>query len=226
MVIDLGEKAWRRLLLGAEIAGVGMYTVLYLWFWRYEYPLLGVPIALAIVMSAIYRGHTLREMGIWPRNIFFGTPLTFALALPVAVAVMLIGGYVGAGSRLGTKEFLIHVAMYYPWALLQHVVLNGYFMGNAFAWTKTLPFRHPWRDAWMPMVVTAAAFCAIHWPNPTLTAITFTNSVLGAWLFMRYRNAYALAFAHAWIAVTVGAFLPWEWHHGLAVGPAFWKAVP
>ncbi len=51
-------------------------------------------------------------------------------------------------------------------------------------------------------------FAAAHIPNPLLVSLTLIWGALSSWLYLRYRNLYALALAHGILGMTLAVTVP------------------
>jgi membrane protease YdiL (CAAX protease family) len=67
-------------------------------------------------------------------------------------------------------------------------------------------------------LAAAAIFSLAHLPNPILTVITLFWGLISCLLFLRYRNLYPLAIAHAILGVTVAICVPGPTIHNMRVG--------
>jgi membrane protease YdiL (CAAX protease family) len=66
--------------------------------------------------------------------------------------------------------------------------------------------------------VAAIIFAAAHLPNPILAPITLIWGLAACLLFLRYRNLYSLALAHAILGITVAIAVPGAVDHNMRVG--------
>jgi membrane protease YdiL (CAAX protease family) len=68
------------------------------------------------------------------------------------------------------------------------------------------------------VAVAATIFAAAHLPSPILTPITLIWGLAACLLFLRYRNLYPLAMAHALLGITIGIAIPGPVDHNMRVG--------
>jgi membrane protease YdiL (CAAX protease family) len=68
------------------------------------------------------------------------------------------------------------------------------------------------------VLVAAGIFSAAHLPNPVLTPITLIWGLTACIVFLRYRNVYPLAAAHAILGITVAITIPGPVMHNMRVG--------
>ena len=68
------------------------------------------------------------------------------------------------------------------------------------------------------VVAAALLFAIAHLPKPLLTAVTLVWGFGACLLFLRYRNLYTLALAHAIVGITISVAIPGPVHHNMRVG--------
>jgi hypothetical protein len=64
----------------------------------------------------------------------------------------------------------------------------------------------------------AGLFALAHLPNPILAGLTLVWGTLACMIFLRYRNLYPLAIAHAILGITIGVSIPGPVIHNMRVG--------
>ncbi len=159
----------------------------------------------------------LSQLGILPTD--WKKDLDLILSTTACLLVLTLWiGFIWNPNFLAQKgifwKYLKHLPMYYPWALLQNLWLNGYFTNRL---AKVFPNQ--------PKLISTMAgilFAIVHWPNPVLLVATFIGGIMSAYFFQRNRNLYPLALSHAILAVSLLYFFPDSWHHHLRIGPGFW----
>ena len=57
-----------------------------------------------------------------------------------------------------------------------------------------------------------------HLPNPLLTVVTLICGLASCLFFVRYRNLWPLAIAHAILGVSIAITIPGSMHHNMRVG--------
>jgi membrane protease YdiL (CAAX protease family) len=134
----------------------------------------------------------------------------------VGVALLLAALSVAIAARLHTLHppggpilFLKHYAGYAIWAVLQQFLLQDFFLLRLL---RLLPTRNA--------AVTAATglFTLAHLPNPILTPVTLIWGLAACLLFLRYRNLYPLALAHAIFGICLAITVPGPVDHNMRVG--------
>jgi hypothetical protein len=98
---------------------------------------------------------------------------------------------------------------YAIWAFLQQVLLQGFFLLRLLRLTP-----HPRLAA----IAAAGTFALAHLPNPVLTALTLIWGSVACLVFLRYRNVYSLAIAHAILGICVAITLPGPLIRNMRVG--------
>jgi len=100
-------------------------------------------------------------------------------------------------------------AGYAIWAFVQQFLLQGYFLLRLLRLTQ-----NPAGAA----VAAAGIFAAAHLPNPILTPLTLLWGLGACFVFLRYRNLYPLAVAHAAFGICVAITIPGPVVHNMRVG--------
>ena len=98
---------------------------------------------------------------------------------------------------------------YAIWAFAQQFLMMDFFLARLL---RVLP-----RPA-QAVLATAGIFTVAHLPNPVLTPLTLVWGLVGCTHFLRYRNLYPLALAHAVLGITVAVTVPGSITHGMRVG--------
>jgi membrane protease YdiL (CAAX protease family) len=131
-----------------------------------------------------------------------------ALALS-AIAILV-------AARLGTLHlprtalaFAETYIAYGIWSGVQQFLLQGFFL---------LRFQRLIPHGWLAALVAAALFSSAHLPSRFLTPITLVWGIAACLLFLRYRNIYPLALAHAILGITVAITIPGTLDHNMRVG--------
>ena len=134
----------------------------------------------------------------------------------VFAALLFAAGAVAAAIHLHTlrnpisaRSWVMTFGGYTVWSFMQQFLLQGYFL---YRLLRLLP-----RPEWA-VLVAAGIFSAAHLPNPVLTPITLIWGLTACIVFLRYRNVYPLAAAHAILGITVAITIPGPVMHNMRVG--------
>jgi hypothetical protein len=76
------------------------------------------------------------------------------------------------------------------------------------------------------VIVTAVIFALAHLPNPILTPVTLLWGLAACLLFLRYRNLYPLAMAHAIFGICIAITIPGPVSHNMRVGLGYLRYRP
>jgi membrane protease YdiL (CAAX protease family) len=105
--------------------------------------------------------------------------------------------------------FLERYTGYIIFAFVQQFLLQDYFLPR---------FLRLITNPTSAALATAAIFSLAHLPNPILTVITFVWGFASCLIFLRYRNLFPLAIAHAILGITVAVIIPGPVIHNMRVG--------
>ena len=183
-----------RVLLILEVAVLLGLLMVYVWFLQDRVPALPAGLLAIIVASWIWRKDSPRSLGLQPDDFSrvpsLGGMVVLALGVIILAAALehqtfdLDWGRPGAAAR--------RVMQYFGWALLQQLILHGYFTNR---------LQQALRGKGAASVAAGVVFGIVHLPNPTLTVATLLGGAIGARWFLASRNVYPLALAHAILAV-------------------------
>jgi len=148
-------------------------------------------------------------MGLRAKN-FIRSIWIIGVALAVSAAAIL-GAVREHTLRIppGALAFLQSYFAYALWACTQQFLLQSFFLQR---FLRLLP------APWMAALAAAGIFALAHLPNPILTPITLAWGIASCLLFLRYRNLYTLAIAHAVLGITVAITIPGYVDHNMRVG--------
>ena len=110
---------------------------------------------------------------------------------------------------VSTRNWIMTFGGYTLWSFVQQFLLQGYFL---FRFLRLLPQRE-----WAA-VAAAGIFAAAHLPNPILTPVTFIWGLCACFVFLRFRNVFPLAVAHAILGITVAITIPGPVVRNMRVG--------
>jgi membrane protease YdiL (CAAX protease family) len=108
----------------------------------------------------------------------------------------------------GLIPFVAAYFAYAVWTFVQQFLLQGFFL---LRFLRLFPAREA-------AFFSASLFALAHVPNPVLVPITFLWGLAACLLFLRYRNLYPLALAHAIFGITIAITVPGHVDHNMRVG--------
>ena len=118
----------------------------------------------------------------------------------------------------GTPEQWIRAfGGYAIWALMQQLLLQGYFLARTL---RVIP------SANLAALLTGSIFATAHLPNPILTPLTLIWGLTACLIFIRTRNVYPLAIAHAILGICVAVTVPATILHNMRVGIGYLRYQP
>ena len=164
--------------------------------------------AVVAIAGLSFKG--LRAMGLRRENFLqsvwvVGAALLLA-AIAVVVAVQLNTLRLPNG---GVAGFIKTYWAYALWACFQQLLLQGFFL------PRFLGLMKGGRAA---SLLAAGLFALAHLPNPILPPVTLVWGFAACLLFLRYRNLYPLAMAHAIFGIAIAITIPGPVDHNMRVG--------
>lgn len=177
-----------------------------------------IGVILAWVFFSVMRSRrTAEELGLSGRGFRASAWVVAAAALIAAVSILIAW-------RLKTLHAVLHgfvpetsFAAYTVWALMQQFLLMNIFLYK---------FLRILRSRLGAVLLAGILFATAHIPNPLLMAVTLTWGVVGCVLFLRYRNLYTLALAHAIMGLTLAITVPDAMQHQMRVGMSYLRWHP
>ncbi|MGA3160017.1 MAG: CPBP family intramembrane glutamic endopeptidase [Terracidiphilus sp.] len=192
-----------------ELAVAYSLILLVIWSPRTWQRILWWVAAAAVLAIATFSFEGLQAMGLRRENFLRSLWIVGAASLLSAVAVVL-------AVRLNTLHipptpllFIRTYAGYILWTFVQQLLMQCFFLARLL---RLLP------NPKLAVAVTALIFAAAHLPNPILAPLTLLWGLAACLLFLRYRNLYTLAIAHAILGVTLTITVPAAVHHNMRVG--------
>jgi hypothetical protein len=135
--------------------------------------------------------------------------VVFAALVLAASAIMVAVNLHTLRHPISARSWVMTFGGYTVWSFVQQFLLQGYFL---FRLLRLLPRPE------QAVMVAAGIFSAAHLPNPILTPITLIWGLTACIVFLRYRNVYPLAVAHAILGITVAITVPGPMMHNMRVG--------
>jgi hypothetical protein len=151
-----------------------------------------------------WRAMGFRTVGFWRSTWVIGVALAL-VAASVAVAARL--QTLHAPDTLG--QLVARYWSYTIWAFLQEFLLLNFFLLRLL---RLLPNKIT------AAAVATALFALVHLPNPILTPLTLIWGYAACLIFLRYRNLYIPAVAHALLGICIAVTIPGPVDHNMRVG--------
>jgi Type II CAAX prenyl endopeptidase Rce1-like len=134
----------------------------------------------------------------------------------VGAALLIAGADIAVAAHLNTllkitgpSAFFRAYFAYAIWAFVQQFLLQGFFL---------LRLKRLFAGDKAAALAAATLFALAHLPNPILTPITFVWGTAACLIFLRYRNLYPLAIAHAIFGIAIAITVPGPVDHNMRVG--------
>lgn len=204
-----------RLWAAAEVLFVAGGIVLYIWRWQFVYPNVALLLlGFLIATFFIHRDH-LPDLGFGSRGLVSGLRVVIGPTLLFALFLLIIGRFTGgfAGWTWDVRK-LAGFGRYFAFCLFQEFGLQSFFTNRLL-----LIFRKPNAAAWGSAII----FAVFHIPNPVLMPVTLVGGYLLSRIFVDHRSLLPLAMAQAIVGSLLAVVLPATWHHGLRVGPGYYR---
>ena len=106
-------------------------------------------------------------------------------------------------------QWVLAFGGYTVWSLIQQLLLQGYFLAR---FVRLLP------SATWAAIMAALIFALAHLPNPILTAATLLWGLAACLIFLKWRNIWPLAIAHAIFGISIAITIPGPVLHNMRVG--------
>jgi membrane protease YdiL (CAAX protease family) len=150
--------------------------------------------------------------GFWRSSWIIGLALILA-----AIATFFASSMHTLHHPAGAAEWLESFGGYTVWSLMQQLLLQGYFLARLL---RIIPRAN------IAAFLAASVFALAHLPNPILTPLTLVWGLAACFLFIRSRNVYPLAIAHAIFGICVAITIPASTLHNMRVGLGYIRYRP
>jgi membrane protease YdiL (CAAX protease family) len=133
-----------------------------------------------------------------------------AVALILATVAVIIAIHLGTLHPVGGFTLYVRTFWGYAiWSFAQQLLLVGFFLAR---FLRLLPTRRA------AAIAAATLFALAHLPNPILTTVTLAWGLVACFVFLRYRNLYPLAIAHAIMGICLAVTIPGPVIRNMRVG--------
>jgi membrane protease YdiL (CAAX protease family) len=102
--------------------------------------------------------------------------------------------------------------LYAVWSGVQQFLLQCFFLLRIL---RLIP------DKRLAALTAAGLFALAHLPNPILVSATIVWGIVACLVFLRYRNLYPLALAHAILGIMIAVTIPGTVDHNMRVGRGY-----
>jgi hypothetical protein len=192
-----------------EIAIAYGLILIVIWTPRPAQRLLWVVAAGSIAVMICLSFDGVKAMGLRRENFFRSLWVVGAALLAALVAVTLAGRLHTLHLPKGPILFIETYWAYALWTFVQQFLMQCFFLLRLLRL-----FPGPKSAA----LAAAGLFALAHLPNPILTSVTLLWGFAACLVFLRYRNLYPLAMAHAILGITVAITVPGPVDHNMRVG--------
>lgn len=173
--------------------------------------------AVVIVIVTIVSWPGLDAMGIRRKN-FIRSFWIVPVAMAAATAGVAVAGHLHTLHLHGGPLWLLeNYWLYAVWAGAQQFLLQSFFMVR---FLRVLP------RTWMAALAAALLFSMAHIPSYVLVPATLCWGFAACLLFVRYRNLYPLAIAHAILGIMIAITIPGTVDHNMRVGLGYLRYNP
>jgi|HubBroStandDraft_1064217.scaffolds.fasta_scaffold30065_2 hypothetical protein len=208
--IPLAPRSKRRVLIETAVAYALILIVIWTprpaqrWLWW-------VAAAAVIAFTCVFFDGA-KAMGLRGANFLRSIWVVAAALLIAAIAVAIAARLHTLLLQSGPIAFIKAYFAYAIWAFAQQFLLQSFFLLRCLRL-----FPSPRTAA----IAAAAIFALAHLPNPILTPITLVWGIAACFLFLRYRNLFPLAIAHAIFGITIAITVPGYVDHNMRVGLSY-----
>jgi len=202
-------------LAAIEILVVFATVELYVWRWQRIYPDVAIYLLAFIVATFFVHRDGFEKLGFGSRGFLSTLGYLWLPTLAAGGSLILLGWINGSFANLRMAPSSVNsFGRYFAWCVFQQFGMQSFFTNRLADFIE---------DANHAAWISAAIFGCIHIPNPVLIPVTFLGGYLLSRLFLRNRNILPLAFAQAVVGILLSITLPATWHHGLRVGPGYYR---
>jgi membrane protease YdiL (CAAX protease family) len=203
--VSPGNVAWdvAELFIGYALILAAIWTPRPLQHWLYFIALGWFAVSITLSFES-WKAMGCCVAGFWRSSWIIGVALILAAVATWFAATLHTLHHPGEPVR-----WVLTFGAYAIWALFQQLLLQGYFLARAL---RFIP------NANAAALLAASVFALAHLPNPVLTPLTLIWGLTACLLFIRWRNVYPLAIAHAVFGICVAITVPASILHNMRVG--------
>lgn len=165
--------------------------------------------AAVVILVTVISWPGLDAMGLRRKN-FLRSLWIVAAAMAVATIGVVLAGHLHTLYLHGGPLWLVeNYWLYAIWSGAQQFLLQSFFLVR---FLRVLPRK------WMAALASAGLFSLAHMPSYILVPAALVWGFLACLLFLRYRNLYPLAMAHAILGIMIAITIPGAVDHNMRVG--------
>lgn len=165
--------------------------------------------AAVVILVTVISWPGLDAMGLRRKN-FLRSLWIVGAAMAVATIAMVLAGHLHTLYLHGGPLWLVeNYWLYAIWSGVQQFLLQSFFLVR---FLRVLPRK------WMAALASAGLFSLAHMPSYILVPAALVWGFLACLLFLRYRNLYPLAIAHAILGIMIAITIPGAVDHNMRVG--------
>lgn len=165
--------------------------------------------AAVVILVTVISWPGLDAMGLRRKN-FLRSLWIVGVAMAVATIAMVLAGHLHTLYLHGGPLWLVeNYWLYAIWSGVQQFLLQSFFLVR---FLRVLPRK------WMAALASAGLFSLAHMPSYILVPAALVWGFLACLLFLRYRNLYPLAIAHAILGIMIAITIPGAVDHNMRVG--------
>jgi membrane protease YdiL (CAAX protease family) len=161
------------------------------------------------IVSIILSFESWQAMGCCVAGFWRSSWIIGVAVLLTAVATFFASSFHTLHHPGGPGQWVRTFAGYTIWSLMQQLLLQGYFLARLL---RIVPKSN------IAALLAASVFALAHLPNPVLTPLTLIWGLTACLVFIRSRNVFPLAIAHAIFGICVAITIPASMLHNMRVG--------
>lgn len=173
--------------------------------------------AAVVVIITVISWPGLDALGLRRKN-FLRSFWIVPAAMAAATIGVVVAGHLHTLYRHGGPLWLIeNYWLYAVWSFAQQFLLQSFFLVR---FLRVLPRK------WMAVLAAAGLFSLAHMPSYILVPATIFWGFCSCLLFIRYRNLFPLAAAHAILGIMIAITIPGAVDHNMRVGLGYLNFNP
>src|SRR5262245_31685365 len=203
------------LLAAVNVSIVFAGILLYIWRLQYVFPDFALFLLGFLVLTFFIHRDSFQRLGFGSHGLAASMKLLIGPTLILAGSLLTVGFVAGVFDNwTWSPDKATSAFKYFSWCLFQQFGLQSFFPNRLLT-----IFPRANHAAW----ASAAVFAVFHIPNPVLMPVTFFGGYILTRVFIAHRNLIPLALSQAVVGMALSFVMPSAWHHGLRVGPGYYR---